>query len=374
MDAKNQIACQLGHHSVVIAPGPRNERIDYPSPSGATGSRSVVRLAGPSTPYDPTYHLLTAPRALRKAIELERPDVLELHSPYLASFFGMRVPRDLAPVRTFVWHADFIDTYLRPGLEKRLPQALTNRALEPLWSWVRSISRSVQGTFVASRAQKAKLLDHGCERVILVPFGVDRSVFHTKTARDESLRAELLEGKTGRLVVAVGRFAVEKRWDVLLEIAERAHAKTPFTLWLFGDGPERAFLEREASRLPFVRVGPFEKSRERLAAIYRAADLLLHACPYETFGLGLAEAVACGAPVVVPDAGGAFEQAREGSSFVYRALDVERGAEALQAAFEEPARDLRAAALENAEDVPSFEQYMRRMLAYYTEFAKEPRA
>jgi alpha-1,6-mannosyltransferase len=126
--------------------------------------------------------------------------------------------------------------------------------------------------------------------------------------------------------------------------------------------------------LPFVRVGPFEKSRERLAAIYRAADVLLHACPYETFGLGLAEAVACGAPVVVPDAGGAFEQAREGSSFVYRALDVERGAEALQAAFDEPARDLRAAALDNAEDVPGFEQYMRRMLAYYTEFAKEPRA
>jgi alpha-1,6-mannosyltransferase len=110
-----------------------------------------------------------------------------------------------------------------------------------------------------------------------------------------------------------------------------------------------------------------------LASIYRAADGLLHACPYETFGLGLAEAVACGAPVVVPDAGGAFEQAREGSSFVYRALDVTRGAEALLALFDEPSRDLRSAAIENADDVPSFEQYMRRMLAYYTDFAREAR-
>ncbi len=357
----------------MIAPGPKNERIDHPTPEGVTGSRCVVRLAGPSTPYDPTYHLLTAPRALRSAIAAERPDVLELHSPYLASFFGMRVPRELAPVRTFVWHADFIDTYLRPTLEKRVPRSLTDRALEPLWSWVRSISRSVHGTFVASRVQKAKLLDHGCERVILVPFGVDRAVFHTKAKRDEGLRDELLEGRREPLVVAVGRFAVEKRWDVLLEIAERAYAKKPFTLWLFGDGPERALLEREAARLPFVRVGPFERSRERLASIYRAADCILHACPYETFGLGLAEAVACGAPVVVPDAGGAFEQAREGSSFVYPALDVPRGADALLALFDEPARDLRAAALENAEDVPSFEQYMRRMVAYYTDFSKEPR-
>jgi alpha-1,6-mannosyltransferase len=373
LDAKNQVACQLGHDSVVIAPGPRTERIVLPTEAEHSGSRAIVRLAGPSTPYDPTYHLLTAPRALRRAIEAERPDVLELHSPYLASFFGMRVPRDLARVRTFVWHADFIDTYLRPALEKRVSRTFTDRAVEPLWAWVHSISKSVDGTFVASRAQKAKLLDHGCERVILVPFGVDRQVFHTRISRDETLRNELLEGRREPLLVAVGRFAIEKRWDVLLEMAERAHAEKPFTLWLFGDGPERPMLESAAARLPFLRVGSFEKSRERLAAIYRAADAIVHACPYETFGLGLAEAVACGAPVVVPDAGGAFEQARDGSSFVYRALDAAAGARAITELLDEPARELRSNARDNADDVPGFETYMRRMMSYYEDFAKGPR-
>jgi len=373
LDAKNQIACQLGHDSVVVAPGPRNERTAHESTGPGSGSRTVVRLAGPSTPYDPTYHLLTAPFALRRVLEEERPDVLELHSPYLASLFGVRVPRSLAPVRTFVWHADFVDTYLRPALEKRASRTFTDRAVEPLWAWVRKIAGSVDGTFVASRAQKAKLLDHGCDRVFLVPFGVDRAIFHAKAARDEGLRAELLEGSRDPLVVAVGRFAVEKRWDTCLAIAERAYAKRPFTLWLFGDGPERPSLEAAARRLPFLRVGPFERSRERLAAIYRASDCIMHACPYETFGLGLAEAVACGAPVVVPDEGGAFEQAREGSSFVYRALDVDRGAEALVQALSEPAAELRRAALENADDVPGFDTYMRRMLAYYDQFKREPR-
>ncbi len=373
LDAKNQVACQLGHESVVIAPGPRNERIDFPSSGLKGGSRSVVRLAGPSTPYDPTYHLLTAPRALRKAIEAERPDVLELHSPYLASFFGMRVPREFAKVRTFVWHADFIDTYLRPALEKRVSRAFTDRAVEPLWAWVRSISRSVNGTFVASRSQKAKLLDHGCERVILVPFGVDREVFHTRISRDENLRNELLEGRREPLLIAVGRFAVEKRWDVLIDIAERAYAQKPFTLWLFGDGPERPLLEAAAKRLPFLRVGGFEKSRERLAAIYRAADGIVHSCPYETFGLGLAEAVACGAPIVVPDEGGAFEQAREGSSFTYRSLDAAAGARAVLELLDEPARELRSYAVDNAADVPGFDTYMRRMLSYYEDFARGPK-
>jgi alpha-1,6-mannosyltransferase len=310
---------------------------------------------------------------LRAAIASERPDVLELHSPYLASLFGVRVPRAIAPVRTFVWHADFIDTYVRPALEQRIARTWTDRGVEPLWAWVRHVARKVDGTFVASRAQRAKLLDHGCERVFLVPFGVDRGVFHTRLARDEGLRVELLEGRREPLVIAVGRFAIEKRWDVLLAIAERAFAKRPFTLWVFGDGPERTKLEVAARTRPFLRVGPFERSRERLAAIYRAADAVLHACPYETFGLGLAEAVACGAPVVVPDEGGAFEQARDGSSCVYRALDAEKGAEALLELLGERTAELRARALENADDVPGFESYMKRMLGYYEDFRREGR-
>ena len=373
MDTKNQLSCQLGHDSVVIAPGPRSERIELQKGGAGRGSQTVIRLAGPSTPYDPTYHLLTAPRALRKAIEAEKPDVLELHSPYLAGLFGTRVPRSLAPVRTFVWHADFIDTYVRPALEKRVSCTLTDRAVAPLWAWVRSLSASVDATFVSSRQQRAKLLDHGCERVILVPFGVDRDVFHCDKPRDFRLREELTEGREGPLLLAVGRFAIEKRWDTLVEIAERAYAVKPFTLWVFGDGPERKVLETAAARLPFLRIGTFEKSRERLADIYRASDGILHACPYETFGLGLAEAVACGVPVVVPDQGGAYEQARDGSSFVYRSLDPAAGASALLELLAEDPEELRDLARENALDVPSFAMYMKRMLAYYTEFSRGSR-
>ena len=71
---------------------------------------------------------------------------------------------------------------------------------------------------------------------------------------------------------------------------------------------------------------------------------------------------------MVPDEGGAFEQARDGSSAVYRALDVERGSAALLALLAEPKAALRGASLENAADVPSFESYFRRMLGYYESF------
>ena len=81
-------------------------------------------------------------------------------------------------------------------------------------------------------------------------------------------------------------------------------------LVLYGDGPERARLEARAPH--GVRFAGFEQDRDRLAAALASADVLVHGCPYETFGLGVAEAVACGLPVVVPDAGGARGERRTG--------------------------------------------------------------
>ena len=54
---------------------------------------------------------------------------------------------------------------------------------------------------------------------------------------------------------------------------------------------------------PGVRFTGFEKRREALASALASADVLVHGCPFETFGLGVAEAVACGLPVVAPDEG-----------------------------------------------------------------------
>src|SRR2546425_9780149 len=43
---------------------------------------------------------------------------------------------------------------------------------------------------------------------------------------------------------------------------------------------------------------------DELAAAYNAATCLVHACAVETFGLAIAEAMACGRPVVAVGGGG----------------------------------------------------------------------
>jgi glycosyltransferase involved in cell wall biosynthesis len=59
-----------------------------------------------------------------------------------------------------------------------------------------------------------------------------------------------------------------------------------------------------------LRQMPFEKTPERVAAYYQAADVYLHAANADTFPTTILEAMACGRPVVATAVGGIPEQVR----------------------------------------------------------------
>ena len=56
----------------------------------------------------------------------------------------------------------------------------------------------------------------------------------------------------------------------------------------------------------------FKRQVDHAAAALARADLLLHTCPEEPFGLVLLEAFAAGVPVLVPNSGGAGDIVHEG--------------------------------------------------------------
>ena len=331
----------------------------------------VDYVRGPSLPYDPTYHLLWRVDKVRTKVVRGRPDVLEIHSPYLAAVAALSVPRRAYGVRTFVWHADFIDTYLREGLERRLGGArVVDAVVEPLWAWVRTIARACDATFVASRWQLGKLEAHGVPRLVHLPFGVEKSTFHP-SARDPEARDELLAGRRGPLVVAIGRFAVEKRWDVVFDAFARWN-EPEAVLAVFGDGPERAALEARASDR--VRFLGFERDRARLARALASSDILLHGCPHETFGLGVAEAIATGLPAVLPDRGGAAEQADAASAELYASGDVDACVAALRRLTQRTPIELRASAIAAASRVRSVDDHFRALFDVYDDLLDRRRA
>src|SRR5262249_7172575 len=154
---------------------------------------------------------------------------------------------------------------------------------EPLWAWVRTIARGCDATFAASQWQAEKLSSHGVERVCHLPFGVDKENF-SPGRRSEAVRRDLLRGRNGPLLLAIGRFAVEKRWDVVLDAFLALNVRDA-TLAIFGDGPEAASMKAKVAGRDGVIFFGFERDRQKLATILASGDALIHGCPFETFGL-----------------------------------------------------------------------------------------
>jgi alpha-1,6-mannosyltransferase len=329
-------------------------------------------------PYDPSYHLLWRVDKIVAEVARLRPDVLEIHSPYVAAIGAMAAPRRSFGVRTMQWHSDFIDTYAGTLRDKRAPAPLlaaAGLAKAPLWGWVRAIGRACDAVLVASKWQQAKLSRQGVPRVVLHPFGVDKDVFEPRS-RDEARRRSLLPPPFDTLVVGVGRFAIEKRWDVVLEAfvryakrcedarARGEHARRP-RLVLFGDGPEHERMSAHVSGRDDVMLAGFERSREALAADLASADVLAHGCPYETFGLGVAEALSCGLPAVVPDEGGAAELVTPECGEHYQTGDAEAMSHAIEKTLGRDRDRLREAATAAASALPTIRQEFETQLDLY---------
>ncbi|HLK12037.1 MAG TPA: glycosyltransferase family 4 protein [Candidatus Binatia bacterium] len=147
-------------------------------------------------------------------------------------------------------------------------------------------------------ASARALAPEAASRVVYVPNGVDLARF----------APEVVPYPHGRpYVLAVGRLAHQKGFDVLLEAwALAGPAAAGVDLLLAGDGPDRAALERQAAELGIAASVHFLGSTQsaRLAALYRGALLL--ACPSRWEGLPLVclEAMASGCPVVGSDVDG----------------------------------------------------------------------
>lgn len=347
----------------------------------------MIRVRGPASPYDPSYHLLLNTSKIRDLIARERPDVLEIHSPYMAAVGALRASPTTYGIRTFQWHSDFIDTY-GGVLEDKLPSfvspSFVQMVTSPLWSIVRSIARRCDATLVASAWQVGKLRAHGVPNVVHRPFGIERDVFRPDVRSPEGRRRLLAlamrdpeRSDRTAILVGVGRFAIEKRWDLVIDAfcSVRARGRDAI-LVLFGDGPERDRMKARAAAAeggayaPDIVFPGFTKDRDALAQNLASADALVHGCPFETFGLSIAEAMSCGLPAVVPDDGGAAEMHDPASGERYAAGDPAACADALDRLLARVERDgdvMRAAAVNAASKLPAVKEQFEAQLALYAD-------
>jgi glycosyltransferase involved in cell wall biosynthesis len=117
-------------------------------------------------------------------------------------------------------------------------------------------------------------------------------------------RANLETPNAAPLALALGRLHPNKGFDVLLDAVARVKG---LYLWLAGEGPLRAALERQASSLGIKDRVRFLSWREDVAALLAACDMLVCSSRSEPLGNTIIEAWAACRPVIACAASGPAE-------------------------------------------------------------------
>ena len=270
---------------VVAVPGDRDTETRW--------ARShVYLLRGPRVPASPGYHFLVAARKLAAIVRRERPDVIEVGSPYLAPWLARRAARGAdVQLVAFVHENPRLYAAWLPWLVRA-----------PLDATLAAYLRAAHAGFnLAVAAGVENLSGFAVSHTAVVPLGVDTDLF-SPARRDPAWKSEIGAVQNGRpqpVVLYVGRLSAEKGLAVALAALGEIHRATGARLVVIGEGHLRPQLERAARERPgMLSVLPFEPDRALLARAYASADLFLAPCPSETFGLAALEAAASGLPVV----------------------------------------------------------------------------
>jgi alpha-1,6-mannosyltransferase len=212
-----------------------------------------------------------------------------------------------------------------------------------------------------------RLIQGGIGNAETIRMGVEPHVF-TPDLRSRELRLAALEAlglePEGVLLLAVGRFSAEKRWDLVIRSVGESRRKLPVGLLLVGNGAKRQKLEFIARQYDNVDVLPRITDRRQLATLLASSDALVHGCESETFCLVAAEARASGLPLIVPDRGAAVDHLIEGAGTTYRA-GCEISLERAIARFVKRGPELQRAAAVRSSALRTMDEHFAELFARY---------
>ncbi len=289
--------------------------------------------------------------ALKGAVRT-RPDLIHAHLAYPDGLAAVEYARQLGcPVVISVHGHDV----------REIPEAKA--------SWRSLVSRALgQATAViaSSRDMRERVRALGVEdrRIHAIPQGVDCRMFRI---------GRRAGGEDGWRVLYVGRYDPRKGLDVLLEAMHRVRQQRgDVQLQLVGGSPlsgTAAAYGRTIADLGLADCVELvdEQPHEEIPRFMAEADLFALPSYYDSFGVVVAEAMACGLPVVATRCGGPEELVEAGSGKLVAVGDAEDLAAGILAVIEGYGRYDRPAIRRRAEGLWDYRGIAARIHALYEE-------
>ena len=264
-----------------------------------------------------------------------KPQILEIGSPYIApwlfriaSFFVQKKPTVVG-----FWHANFPETYVKRYLIK-YPK-LSRFCEQITWLYAKITYNSMSRIFVSSKIVQKKLVMNSLKNSCFLPLGVDTQTFSPlknltiknkqKTKLLNSIKSNvsqpklsLAELKKRKIIFFPHRLSREKGLPLLLKAYEHIYKQqknTPLLIFS-GVGPLLETVIQATNFYNTVFHLDYIDHAQKMASWYQISDLTVALSAWETFGLSIVEAMACGIPVIGVNQGAALEHLKNSKAGV----------------------------------------------------------
>lgn len=274
-----------GHEVYIFAPK---------APDHYKDSKYIFRFDSIKFPQNPDYRIssMLSPELLKFAkLKL---DIIHTQDPFSLGVLGMMLARYYKIPLVHTYHT-FYEKYVHYlPMPQKYSVALAKKISK-------SFCNKHNLIIAPSAAMKKVLEDYQIKKPIVVaPTGIDLEKVKELIPAEEICKKYQIKDPSELLVFA-GRLGKEKNIDFLFGVLIDILVKFPKArLFVLGDGTERKNLETLAKKLGIADKVTFTGflDQKNAFSIVKASRVFVFASTTETQGLVVAEAMACGTPVV----------------------------------------------------------------------------
>lgn len=339
----------LGHTVFIIAPDPGKEQ------------REEGTYYFPAKRFKkyPDYFLPIYPSGKRALIESLNIDIIHIHGIAFMALKGLFVSRATKIPSVATYCTNVVDT-----LEYYSPIPIPIEILSKLaWIYIRNFMKRPSCIIALTPATITEFEENKVitKRTEVIPVGIDVNRFRQGLDGSEIRKRHGLTDE--RVVIHVGRVSYEKNIDVPIKAVK--HLPEDVKLMIVGKGPAsqdmKELVKEEGleDRVIFTGFVPDDE----LPLYYSAADTVVSASRFETQGLTIAEAMACGLPAACSDGRAFLDVVEDGVNGFFFKDTPEECADAINKCLGKK-YELSANARKTAESY-SMETVGKKMIATY---------